>query len=613
MKAKNLRATAVAGLKRAHMRLEERVSVVLGGPASGKSSVRDALTVALLGTVTPRAGPTDAQDHLLRVELDFEGHRVVVGPRAGPVTDRRALRRAIGDEMLVSMLLDPMEFLDAEPWMRKRLVVGSVSLDPATLLSRLRALGIPGHHGVIDAQVGNIPSALARVRAALAAVVGRLVRVSEPEDPVVETPRGTCRVSTLPPVADLEAALAPLIAQASALGADLPAPTLSDVVAIAAMRSERAEGERTARAEEKQALGWTIDDERTYEARIPKMESAKGALAVAEARAAAFAQCVAYLADLEDADQESCPTCPTCRHRPNADLRTTLLRHRTSASNDLGVANKAVWEAREVLKGLTAASTLIETRAAAFTVAESALEGAEREAAEAKRALEAIVADRALQEKVRAELLALRERVTKGQALIALRSTYDAARETFARAEASRLSLEAEAQRYRDAERLLVSAADGVSDVELGGVVGTFNAALASSVGALFQTEIPVVTVTPEWEVLLRGVRVSVASSSERVLASIACGHALAMLSEKNFLVVDGLERVGYEHVDRVLGWLLEVGEAYDNLIVTLVPNGVTPEAMAAARTHALRPHVSYYPIRAPGVIEPIAREEQAS
>ena len=65
-----------------------------------------------------------------------------------------------------------------------------------------------------------------------------------------------------------------------------------------------------ARALEQDALGWTEADEKAYEARIAKTETAKGALAVAEERAAGAAQSVSYLADLEDADKESPPRAP---------------------------------------------------------------------------------------------------------------------------------------------------------------------------------------------------------------------------------------------------------------------------------------------------------------
>lgn len=606
MKLRHLKATGVAGLKTAQMGLEESVSVVVGDAFSGKTSVRDAIGLALIGRVRSRFCSTWDRDHAMALELEVEGSRIRVGPRSAPDPDRRALRKVLGDEDLVEMLLAPEAFLDAEPWRRKRLIVGSISLDPVALVGRLRALGLPGHHGVLDAMTGNIPAALARVRAALRDVEGRRVVVSEPEDPVVETPRGPCRVSVLPPVAELEAVLAPVLDAAEAAGADLPAAAAGDVVGLAAKRAEAAAGAAMARALEQDALGWTEADEKAYEARIAKTETAKGALAVAEQRAMAAAESVAYLADLEDADKESPPTCPTCRHAPTAAQVALILRCRTQASNDLATAHKAVWEARQVLADLAVANDLIEKRAAAFTAAEAATDAAKREAEDAKRALEALVADTVAQDRARKDLALLRDRISRGRTLIALRRTYDSARGTFEAAEAARVAVDAEAQRYRDAERLLVAASEGVTEVELGGALGTMNAALASTSVPLFRSEAPVVSIDEDWCVRIRGNPMWLASSTELYLASIACGHALAMLSGKNVLVVDGLEKVGYEHLDRILAWLLEVGEAYDNLIVTVSPNCVTPKDMAVARTVPERAHVRYYHIDTPGVISPV-------
>ena len=56
MKLRHLKATGVAGLKTAQMGLEESVSVVVGDAFSGKTSVRDAIGLALINVLTKALG-----------------------------------------------------------------------------------------------------------------------------------------------------------------------------------------------------------------------------------------------------------------------------------------------------------------------------------------------------------------------------------------------------------------------------------------------------------------------------------------------------------------------------------------------------------------------------
>jgi hypothetical protein len=539
------------------------VNVLLGPNEAGKTMLVDALVALKTGT----ARGLDVKENKEMVRDGCDGWTIEA------VVDGKDVRRTRsgltteaefpGDARVLRALLDAPRFLkDLKPGERRELVASLTARPTAEIVSKLVEHGAVGD--IVEAvQSGNLRRAARLATEERREADRRLERAKQdsaaaPIDVEVQTSKGPKPISTIA----LLGAEQVLTRCRQALEA-----TIRAAGAGSALDHARADIEEAKAALAKvEVLPWTADDEKAVadleRQRNGSRELAATALATSNEKSHEAGALKAILG-AED------PCCPLCR--------TALVKESGAAAKKaLDALQARAKEARESYTRESKAADDADGKALVLRKKKRARDEQEAEVlAPLRRRAEAVLpearaagdAPAMTEEQAKADV----ERVRK---IVDARRAYDAAA---AAQKTAADTLAGYESKVADAKAVEAACAPDVIEDEAAvrdRLAGPLKVAVASLFG---DTE--AVTLTPGWDIRIRGRRAELASDSLQLRAGLALALALAQLSGLKLVVLDRFEAVVGQERTKVL-----------RLLKALVADGAIDTAILCCATDKREP-----------------------